>query len=474
MADRKDQNLTPVSAPLLALGGTSALSAVAGADSPGEIARVLGRLGFKWCFWQSWETETVVTWDAMPKGFLEHYYGVQADRFCPVAVGIRRRWQDFTFSEARRQLAGLHARDAERVWEAFGVTDGAVLFGGRGQNVSALILTSDKPVESAFMRFRAALSIAAVRMDELLRDQPGLNRIAREFVNLALLAEGPAREPAALRGRRVTVTARRHRGRRRLGPDRPNPTRDRLPPGARADAGLHRRARRRRPRRDARRDEALGGDPTDQPARHRSTWSSTTRSWSTSSARPTRFEATSSIEFERNGERYEFLRWGQNAFDNFRVVPPGTGIVHQVNLEYLARVVFGQGRATARPVAYPDTLVGTDSHTTMINGLGVLGWGVGGIEAEAAMLGQPVSMLIPEVVGFKLTGKLPEGVHRDRPGADRHRDAAREGRGRQVRRVLRRRPRRPAAADRATIANMAPEYGATCGFFPIDDETLAT
>lgn len=185
MADRKDRDYPPVSAPLLALGGASPLAALAGADSPAQIARILNKLGFKWCFWQSWEPETVTTWDAMPKGFLEHYYDVQADRFCPLAVAIRRRWQDFTFSEARRQLSGLHAADAERVWQAFGVTDGAVVFGGRGQNVSALILTSDKSVESAFMRFRAELSIAAVRMDELLRDQPGLNRIARDFVNLS-------------------------------------------------------------------------------------------------------------------------------------------------------------------------------------------------------------------------------------------------------------------------------------------------
>ena len=136
-----------------------------------------------------------------------------------------------------------------------------------------------------------------------------------------------------------------------------------------------------------------------------SSWSSTTRCRSTRSARATPSASTPTSSIERNRERYDFLRWGQEAFSNFRVVPPDTGIVHQVNLEYLARVVFrGRGR---RRCAYPDTLVGTDSHTTMINGLGVLGWGVGGIEAEAAMLGQPVSMLIPEVVGFRLTGALP-------------------------------------------------------------------
>jgi aconitate hydratase len=177
------------------------------------------------------------------------------------------------------------------------------------------------------------------------------------------------------------------------------------------------------------------------------------------------------VEFERNTERYTFLRWGQQAFDNFRVVPPGTGIVHQVNLEYLASVVFRKESA-GETVAYPDTLVGTDSHTTMVNGLGVLGWGVGGIEAEAAMLGQPVSMLIPEVVGFKLTGKLAEGA----TGTDLVL---------RVTQMLRERgvvgkfvefygpglTGLPLAA-RATIANMAPEYGATMGFFPVDAETL--
>ena len=176
------------------------------------------------------------------------------------------------------------------------------------------------------------------------------------------------------------------------------------------------------------------------------------------------------MEFERNQERYEFLRWGQTAFDNFRVVPPGTGICHQVNVEYLAKVVWTSG--ADGNVAYPDTLVGTDSHTTMVNGLAVLGWGVGGIEAEAAMLGQPVSMLIPEVIGFKLTSEMAEGITatdlvlrivemlREKgvvgkfveffgPGLDNL-----------------------SLPDRATIANMAPEYGATCGFFPVDQETL--
>lgn len=177
------------------------------------------------------------------------------------------------------------------------------------------------------------------------------------------------------------------------------------------------------------------------------------------------------IEFDRNRERYGFLRWGQEAFDNFKVVPPGTGIVHQVNLEYLARVVF-ENDSTSPPAAYPDTLVGTDSHTTMINGLGVLGWGVGGIEAEAAMLGQPISMLIPQVVGFKLSGRLPEGstatdlvlrvveMLRQKGVVGKFVEFYGEG--------LADLP----LADRATIANMAPEYGATCGIFPIDARTL--
>ncbi|MFO7631889.1 MAG: aconitate hydratase AcnA [Caldilinea sp.] len=176
------------------------------------------------------------------------------------------------------------------------------------------------------------------------------------------------------------------------------------------------------------------------------------------------------LEFERNRERYEFLKWGQEAFDNFRVVPPATGIVHQVNLEYLASVVL-QG-ANGEVVAYPDSLVGTDSHTTMINGLGVLGWGVGGIEAEAVMLGQPIYMLMPEVVGFKLNGELPQG-------------ATATDLVLRVTEMLRKKGvvgkfvefygpgmSKLSLADRATIANMAPEYGATMGFFPVDEETL--
>ncbi|MGB0719307.1 MAG: aconitate hydratase AcnA [Bdellovibrionales bacterium] len=182
---------------------------------------------------------------------------------------------------------------------------------------------------------------------------------------------------------------------------------------------------------------------------------------------PQAFQANVEKEFERNGERYEFLKWGQGAFKNFRVVPPGTGICHQVNLEYLAQTVW-----ESQGVIYPDTLVGTDSHTTMVNGLSVLGWGVGGIEAEAAMLGQPISMLIPEVVGFKITGKMKEGTTatdlvlrvvemlRELGVVGKFVEFYGEGLDHLT------------LADQATIANMAPEYGATCGFFPIDEETL--
>ena len=187
---------------------------------------------------------------------------------------------------------------------------------------------------------------------------------------------------------------------------------------------------------------------------------------------PRAFQMNVDREYERNLERYTFLKWGQKAFNNFRVVPPGTGICHQVNLEYLAQTVWTDTDQSGETVAYPDTLVGTDSHTTMVNGLAVLGWGVGGIEAEAAMLGQPVSMLIPEVVGFKLTGEMMEGTTatdlvlkvvellREKGVVGKFVEFYGEG--------LDHLP----LADRATIANMAPEYGATCGFFPIDNETL--
>ena len=189
------------------------------------------------------------------------------------------------------------------------------------------------------------------------------------------------------------------------------------------------------------------------------------------SAKEDSFEKNVDIEFERNGERYSFLKWGQQAFDNFRIVPPGTGICHQVNLEYLSKVVWLE-EFKGDKYLFPDTLVGTDSHTTMVNGLSVLGWGVGGIEAEAGMLGQPISMLIPEVIGFEMKNKMPEGTTatdlvltvvkmlRDKGVVGKFVEFYGEG------------LKNLTLADRATIANMAPEYGATCGFFPIDEETL--
>ncbi|WP_371054854.1 aconitate hydratase AcnA [Rhodosalinus sp. K401] len=187
---------------------------------------------------------------------------------------------------------------------------------------------------------------------------------------------------------------------------------------------------------------------------------------------PRAFQMNVDREYERNIERYTFLKWGQKAFDNFRVVPPGTGICHQVNLEYLAQTVWSDADQNGDEVAYPDTLVGTDSHTTMVNGAAVLGWGVGGIEAEAAMLGQPISMLIPEVVGFELTGRMIEGT----TGTDLVLKVVEMLRkkgvvGKFVEFYGEGLDHLP-LADRATIANMAPEYGATCGFFPVDDETL--
>ena len=189
------------------------------------------------------------------------------------------------------------------------------------------------------------------------------------------------------------------------------------------------------------------------------------------SAKSDSFEKNVDIEFERNGERYSFLKWGQSAFNNFRIVPPGTGICHQVNLEYLSKVVWSEEYKGDKYI-FPDTLVGTDSHTTMVNGLSVLGWGVGGIEAEAGMLGQPISMLIPEVIGFEVTNKMPEGTTatdlvltvvkmlRDKGVVGKFVEFYGSG------------LKNLTLADRATIANMAPEYGATCGFFPIDEETL--
>src|SRR6266481_292238 len=186
---------------------------------------------------------------------------------------------------------------------------------------------------------------------------------------------------------------------------------------------------------------------------------------------PQSFQFNAELEFLRNKERYAFLRWGQTAFRNLAIVPPDTGIVHQVNLEYLARVVFVHEQ-NRRSTAYPDTLVGTDSHTTMINGLGVLGWGVGGIEAEAAMLGQPVSMLIPLVVGVKLTGRLREGASATDLVLTITEMLRKHGVVGKFVEYFGPGLRELPLADRATIANMSPEYGATCGIFPIDNETL--
>lgn len=184
------------------------------------------------------------------------------------------------------------------------------------------------------------------------------------------------------------------------------------------------------------------------------------------------FEKNVAIEYERNMERYKFLKWGQKAFRNFRVVPPGTGIIHQVNLEYLADVVWTSKNDDGETVAYPDTCVGTDSHTTMINGLAVLGWGVGGIEAEAAMLGQPVSMLIPEVVGFKMTGRLREGVTATDLVLTVVQQLRAHGVVEKFVEFFGPGMSDLSLADRATLANMAPEYGASCGFFPIDEKTI--
>src|SRR5688572_29216140 len=186
---------------------------------------------------------------------------------------------------------------------------------------------------------------------------------------------------------------------------------------------------------------------------------------------PLAFARNVELEYERNQERYKFMKWGQQAFRNFRVVPPGTGICHQVNLEYLGQVVW-TNTEDGEITAYPDTCVGTDSHTTMINGLGVLGWGVGGIEAEAAMLGQPVSMLLPEVVGFRLTGKLKEGVTATDLVLTVTQMLRKKGVVGKFVEFFGPGLDSMTLADRATIGNMGPEYGATCGFFPIDHETI--
>ncbi len=217
---------------------------------------------------------------------------------------------------------------------------------------------------------------------------------------------------------------------------------------------------------------ALGGDPERinplQPAELVIDHSVQVDEYGTANA----YDINSLLEFQRNRERYAFLKWGQTAFRNFSVVPPGMGICHQVNLEYLARVVF-TATMDGEAVAYPDTLVGTDSHTTMVNGLGVLGWGVGGIEAEAAMLGQPVSMLIPQVVGFRLTGKLREGATATDLVLTVTEMLRKHGVVGKFVEFFGSGIAALPLADRATIANMAPEYGATCGIFPVDEETLA-
>ena len=254
-------------------------------------------------------------------------------------------------------------------------------------------------------------------------------------------------------------------------------TRDRLPPGARADAGFHRRAGRRRSRRDARRDgQARRRSRTRSTRWCRSTSSSTIRSSSTIPAPRKSLGQNVKREYEQNQERYRFLKWGQQAFSNFSVVPPGTGICHQVNLEYLAQTVWtAKEKRDGKTVeiAYPDTLVGTDSHTTMVNGLAVLGWGVGGIEAEAAMLGQPLSMLLPEVIGFKLTGELREGVTATDLVLTVTQMLRKKGVVGKFVEFFGPGLNAMSVADRATLANMAPEYGATCGLFPIDAQALA-
>ena len=263
----------------------------------------------------------------------------------------------------------------------------------------------------------------------------------------------------------------RRRGRRRLGCDRRAVTGDLVHAGPRAAPGLHRRPGGRRPRRDAKRHARPRRRPGKiNPLLPVELVIDHSVQVDEFASRLAIFR-NAELEFERNRERYAFLRWGQGAFDNFKVVPPSTGIVHQVNLEFLARVVDERDG-----VAFPDTLVGTDSHTTMINGLGVLGWGVGGIEAEAAMLGEAVSMLVPQVVGFRLTGRAPGGRDRDRPRPHGHADPARGGRRREVRRVLRPRARpgcrsptarrsgtcRPSTARRAASSRSTPRRFATC------------
>jgi aconitate hydratase len=306
---------------------------------------------------------------------------------------------------------------------------------------------------------RAALQVAG----EAVRDLPAgrCGRIGQPPFSLKILLENLLRNEDG-----ANITARAHHRARAVGPGRRARDRDPVHPGrvilqdltgvpAVVDLATMREAMR-----------DLGGDPAKINPLCRPNWSSTTRCGGRVRP-PDAFDRNVELEFQRNKERFAFLRWGQQALSQFKVVPPGTGIVHQVNIEHLARVVMTHDGA-----AYPDTCVGTDSHTTMQNGLGVLGWGVGGIEAEAAMLGQPISMLIPKVVGFRLTGELPDGA----TATDlvltitellrRHGVVGKfvEFHGDGVAAVP--------VANRATIGNMSPEFGSTCAIFPIDQETL--
>ena len=299
----------------------------------------------------------------------------------------------------------------------------------------------------------------------------------RRRLAIAVLAEGRAGEPAAQRGRAHRQEGGHRGGRRLAGQPRQERARNRLPPGARADAGLHRRAGGRRSGRDARRDgqarrrprqdqSAQSRRPRDRPFRRRRLF----RHRQGARAR------TSSANTSRTRSAIASSSGASRRSPISRVVPPGTGICHQVNLEYLAQTVWTvkekrDGKTVE--VAYPDTLVGTDSHTTMVNGLAVLGWGVGGIEAEAAMLGQPLSMLLPEVIGFKLTGELREGVTATDLVLTVTQMLRKKGVVGKFVEFFGPGLNAMSVADRATLANMAPEYGATCGLFPIDAQTIA-
>ena len=294
-------------------------------------------------------------------------------------------------------------------------------------------------------------------------EKAGLGKVSRLPVSIRIVLESVLRN---CDGKKVTEE--HVRAARELEAERAAHRRDPVRGRAHRAAGLHRRAAARRPRRDAQRGRQRWARIRRRSSRWcRSTWSSTTRSVDHYGSKDA-LDLNMELEFQRNRERYEFMKWGMQAFDTFKVVPPGIGIVHQVNLEYLARGVHRKDG-----VYYPDTLVGTDSHTTMINGIGVVGWGVGGIEAEAGMLGQPVYFLTPDVVGVHLKGKLREGVTatdlvltvtemlRKAKVVGKFVEFFGEGTA------------SLAVPDRATIANMAPEYGATMGFFPVDEKTIA-